>query len=146
MIMKKVLLAVGLMFFAIVSCSDDDKPVNQLKLEGKWNFISEERIVNGTSEMVDLKPGSCDYDYYDLKADGVKHEVYHNENDDCANSNWAGTWSYNAANRQLVLIDDMDAVVWEIVSSTDSDLKLKLISLDGQPLPSGTVTYKYLKR
>lgn len=147
--MKKVLLAATLAAFALVSCGDDDnKAGNQPKLDGKWNLVSAEYIQDGETTKEDLKPGTCDYDYYDLKAGGVKDEVYHDEEDGCSTDNWPGTWSYDAAKKQVTLIDSDDnyTLVWEVVSLTASDLRMKLISDDGETAPEGYEVYANLKR
>ena len=147
--MKKVLLAATFAAFALVSCGDDDNTTkSEITVAGKWNLVKAEYIEDGETTTEDLKPGSCDYDYYDLKGGGLKDEVYHNENDNCATENWPGTWSYNESNKYVTMIDADDdyTVVFQVVSLTATDLKVKLISDGGNTPPDGNEVFAYLKR
>lgn len=149
--MKKLIALSAMLALTLVSCDkEDDKPVTQpeVTVAGKWKLVSSEYIVNGETTTEDLKPGTCDYDYYDLKAGGVKDEVYHDEDSDCATENWPGTWTYNDSNKYMTLVDSDDnyTIVFQVVSLTASDLKVKLISDNGTTLPTGTEVYAYLKR
>lgn len=151
--MKKLVFLSALLSMTLVACGDDDKPAGenpntQPKLEGKWNLIQSETIEDGTSTKDDLKPGNCDYDYYNLKTGGTKDEVYHDEDNDCAKEEYPGTWSYDAAKKQITMIDSDDnyTLITEVVSLTTTDLKVKLVSADGETPPAGTEAYLYLKR
>ncbi|KAA5535927.1 lipocalin family protein [Paenimyroides baculatum] len=152
--MKKLVFFSALLSLSLVSCGDDDKPQpeqqkdTQTLLTAKWNLVKSEYIINGVTETEDLKPGDCDYDYYDLKSGGLKDEISHDESDNCSTSNWPGTWAYNAAKKQVTLVDSDDnyTLVTEVISINATDLKIKLISADGEPAPTGTEVYLYLKR
>src|SRR5690606_23300905 len=111
--------------------------------------VKGEYFQNGTLvEEEDLKSGDCNYDYYELKAGGTKDEVYHDEEADCAQDSYTGTWVYDAATKQVTLVDSEDGytLVTEIVSITANDLKIKLISENGETLPEGLEVYLYLKK
>ena len=153
--MKKIVFFSALLSLSLVSCGDDDKPqdqtppVTQDPLVGKWNMIKGEVYQNGTLvQEADLKPGDCSYDYYDLKTGGVKDEVYHDADADCTEENYVGTWAYDAATKQATLVDAEDGytIVVEVISVTASDLKIKLISEDGEALPEGIDFFTYLKK
>jgi len=152
--MKRLVFFSALLSLSLVSCGDDDKPQpeqpkdTQTLLTAKWNLVKAEYIENGETTTEDLKPGSCDYDYYDLKAGGVKDEIFHDEEDNCSTGNWPGTWSYNASNKQVTLIDSDDdyTLVTEVISISATDLKIKMITADGQPAPDGVEAYLYLKK
>ncbi|WCM42978.1 DUF5004 domain-containing protein [Flavobacterium sp. CBA20B-1] len=149
--MKKLVFFSALL--SLVSCKDDDNtttPVTpEAKLEGKWNLVKSETYEDGTlTDTEDLKSEPCDYDYYDLKVGGTKDEVYHNPTEDCSTENWPGTWSYNESNKYVTLIDSDDdyTIVFQVISLTTTDLKVKMISDDGDTPPQGTEIYAYLKR
>lgn len=152
--MKKIVFFSALLSLSLVSCGDDDKPQDQTPivqdpLVGKWNMVKGEAYQNGTLLLEeDLKPGDCNYDFYELKTGGVKDEVYHDEEADCAQDNYIGTWAYNAASKQVTLVDEEDGytMVVEVVSVTAGDLKIKLISEDGESLPEGIEVFTYLKK
>lgn len=146
--MKKVLMLIGVASFSVMSCSDDEQPYVEPKLEGKWNMIKAEYMSNGELKTLDLKPGSCDYDYYDFRTDGYRDKVYHNENDNCATENLFGSWSYDEATKQITMIDVADdfKVVMEVISLTTKDLKVVVISENDRVAPEGKEYYIYLKR
>lgn len=156
--MKKLFLLTTLLSLSLVSCGDDDKttdpivtPVDntQTLLTAKWNLVKGEYYQNGTLvQTEDLKPGTCDYDYYDLKSGGLKDEIYHNEEDDCSTENYDGTWSYNSATKEVTLIDTEDnyTIITEVISINATDLKIKMISEDGEAVPDGVEAYLYLKK
>ena len=148
--MKKLVFFSALLSLSLVSCKDDDNTTTtpEVTVAGKWNLVKAEYIENGETTTEDLKPGSCNYDYYDLKVGGIKDEVYHNEDDNCTTENWPGTWSYNESNKYVTMIDSDDnyTVVFQVVSLTATDLKVKMISDDGNTPPEGTEVYAYLKR
>src|SRR5690606_40614105 len=85
--MKKIVFFSALLSLSLVSCGDDDKPQDQTPivqdpLVGKWNMVKGEFYQNGNLVLEeDLKPGDCNYDFYELKTGGVKDEVYHDEED-----------------------------------------------------------------
>lgn len=154
--MKKLVFLSALLSLSLIGCSsDDEKPIDdntsdpQNLLVGQWNMVKGEVYQNGDllfSE--DLKLESCDYDYYNFKPDGIKDEVYHDDLDDCSTTNWTGTWSYNEQNDQITLIDDDDnyTLVLEVISVTTTDLKLKLVSDDGENIPEEIEVYQYLTK
>ncbi len=152
--MKKLVALSALLSLTLVSCGDDDKPQDQNPiiqdpLVGKWNMVKGEVYQNGTLLLEeDLKPGDCNYDFYELKTGGIKDEIYHDEDADCAQGNYTGTWVYNAAAKQVTLVDEEDGytMVVEVISVTASDLKIKLISEEGEPLPEGIEVFTYLKK
>ncbi len=152
--MKKLVALSALLSLTLVSCGDDDKPQTeqpqdtQTLLTAKWNLVKAEYIMSGQTQTEDLKPGSCDYDYYELKAGGVKDEVYHDEEDNCSTYNYDGTWAYNKENKQVTLVDSEDGytLVTEVISINATDLKIKMISGDGEELPDGMEIYLYLKK
>ena len=63
--------------------------------------------------------------------------------------NYDGTWSYNLVNKQISLMDAEDGYrfVAEIISMTDTDLKIKIISDGGdKPGDSELEIYYFLKK
>lgn len=154
-IMKKTLYLLSIVMFAFVSCKDDDGPVapgNQQQpktlLTGKWNMIKGEMFTDGKLTFSeDLKKPGCEYDFLDLKSNGKKDETYHNE-DDCTPENDAGTWSFLESSKQLTVVDDEDGytVLYQVVSLTNTDLKLKLLVEDGGAVPANIEVYAYLKK
>lgn len=148
--MKKIVFFSALLSLSLVSCKDDDNTTTtpEVTVSGKWNLVKAEYIEDGETTTEDLKPGSCNYDYYDLKAGGTKDEIYHNEDDNCATDNFPGTWSYSESNKYVTMIDSDDnyTVVFQVVSLTATDLKVKMISDDGNTPPQGTEVFAYLKR
>lgn len=149
--MKKLVALSALLSLTLVSCGDDDNkaPVAEVTVAGKWNLVKSETYEDGTlTDTENLKSGSCDYDYFDLKSGGVKDEVYHNEQDNCTPDNWPGTWSYSESNKYVTMIDSDDnyTVVFQVVSLTATDLKVKMISDDGDTPPQGMEVFAYLKR
>lgn len=153
--MKKIILGV-LLAGSLISCGDDDKPVDPVKqdetktlLVGKWNMVKAEYYQNGQLvESEDLKSGSCDYDYYDLKTGGTKDEIYHDAEADCATENYPGTWTYESKGKTVTIVDAEDDYTIEagIESINASDLKIKMISSGGQPAPEGIEVFLYLKK
>lgn len=153
--MKKLILG-AFLACSLISCGDDDKPVDPVKqdetktlLVGKWNMVTAEYYQDG--ELLgseDLKSGTCDYDYYDLKTGGTKDEIYHDPEADCATENYPGTWTYEATGKIVTLVDEEDdyAVEASIESINSSDLKIKMISSGGEPVPDGLEVFLYLKK
>lgn len=149
--MKKIVFFSALLSLSLVSCKDDDNTTTapEVTVAGKWNLVKSETFEDGTlTNTEDLKPGSCNYDYYDLKSGGLKDEIYHNEDDNCATDNFPGTWSYSESNKYVTMIDSDDnyTVVFQVVSLTATDLKVKMISDDGDTPPQGMEVFAYLKR
>ena len=72
--MKKLLFLSTMLSLSLISCGDDDQNnQDQDPLIGKWNIVKSEIYENGTlTDSENLKPGSCDYNYYELKTGGVK--------------------------------------------------------------------------
>lgn len=143
--MKKTILITTLFSFILISCNDDDKP-SEKNLIGKWNLVQSETYKNGKrTATIDLKSDACNYDYYNLKTNGEKEEVYHKEIENCKVYKYPGTWSYNANTKQITMVnaDESYTSVNEVISLTDNHLKLKLISEDLEP---NTEAYLYLKR
>ena len=152
--MKKILLLAAFASFTFVGCGDDDNTTSDsnntpvASVNGKWKLVKAEYVANGEVEIEDLKSATCDYDFYDLKTGGLKDEVYHDESDNCNPDNWPGTWSYNESNKYITMIDSDDnyTVVFQVVSLTTTEMKIKVISDDGEELPAGYETFAYLKR
>ena len=156
--MKKIILGITtIACLAIASCSSDDNstqdnPVVESpskKFEGKWKMVTGIVIYNGQTQTQDLKPGDCDYDFYDLKSNGSKDEVYHETENNCTETNWVGTWNYNADENTITAIDSDDnyTVVFEIIEFSTNTMKVKLIEDDGvNPENSGFEIYSILQR
>lgn len=148
--MKKLLFLSTMLSLSLISCGDDDQNnQDQDPLIGKWNIVKSEIYENGTlTDSENLKPGSCDYNYYELKTGGVKNEVYHNEQNNCATQNYEGVWLYNSSNKQITLIDSEDnyTLVVEMISVNATDLKVKMISDGGETPEEGEEVYLYLKK
>lgn len=60
----------------------------------------------------------------------------------------SGRWSYNPSTKEITLIDSDDdyTLVTEVISITATDLKIKMITADGEPAPNGVEVYLYLKK
>src|SRR5690554_5782117 len=131
--MKKIALFTALTAFMLTSCKDDDHlrddGAKDLLL-GKWNMVKGEIYENGVlSDSENLSYEGCEYNYYEF-------------NDD-------GTWSYNLVNKQITLVDAEDGYrfIAEIISMTDTDLKIKIISDGGdKPGDSGLEIYYFLEK
>lgn len=153
--MKKI-IATAFIVCSLMGCGDDDKPVEQVKqddtkkeLIGKWKMIKAEYYKDGVLvETEDLKSGSCDFDYYDLKTDGTKDEIYHDKEADCAIENNIGTWIYNSSNKTVTIKDNEDdsTFIVTVASINATDLKIKLVTTDGVSLPNGLEAYMYLNK
>lgn len=145
-------LAIGIIF--LVSCKNDDTtvyPVNpestKTLLVGKWHMIRSETIVDGvTTDDSDLKIKGCDYDFFDFKTDGTKEEVYHGM--DCSLETFDGTWFYDEVKNSIDVIDKEDGfkTVFEVTSITKTNLKIRLLEGNGEPLPEEVEGYTYLKK
>lgn len=151
--MKKIALFTALTAFMLTSCKDDDHlrddGAKDLLL-GKWNMVKGEIYENGVlSDSENLSYEGCEYNYYEFINDGTKNEVYHNFYEDCSTYNYDGTWSYNLVNKQITLVDAEDGYrfVAEIISMTDTNLKIKIISDGGdKPGDSGLEIYYFLEK
>lgn len=154
--MKKLILFSALLSLSLVSCGDDDKPEPQPQpvdntstlLVGKWDMVTGEVYQDG--ELVqsgNLSTEGCEYDYFDIKTGGLKDEVYHDE-EDCATSNFPGTWTYEATSKMVSIVDEDGYLLeGEIVSINATDIKLKLISDGGdRPEDYGFEVFYYLKK
>src|SRR5690606_23975784 len=154
--MKKLILFSALLSLSLVSCGDDDKPEPQPQpvdntstlLDGKWDMVTGEVYQDG--ELVqsgNLSTEGCEYDYFDIKTGGLKDEVYH-DGEDCAMSNFPGTWTYEATSKIVSLVDEDGYLLeGEIVSINATDLKRKLISDGGdRPEDYGFEVFYYLKK
>lgn len=153
--MKKsiFLLIMGTSIF--FSCKSDDttilplEPVSQKTLLlGKWKMIKKEIYKDGNligSE--NLKNPQCDYDFYDLKKDGIKDEIYHDSEDSCLPENYKGLWSYDESKKIITVIDDQDGeLMAQVISLTQSDLKIKIIREDGSAPPIEFEFYSYFEK
>lgn len=148
-----VLLFVGI--FVIISCKNDDTSVMpgesanpKTLLLGKWNRVKEETYKDGNlTNSENLKNPACDYDFYDLKKDGIKDEVYHDSENSCLPENYKGLWSYDESKKTITLTDDDNGeLILQVTSLTNSDLKVKIIREDGSSPPAGFEVYIYLKK
>jgi len=153
--MKKTLYFLSIALLSLTGCKNDDTtvyPINpeqpQNLLVGKWNMIKGEMYTNGELTLEeDLKTADCDYDFYNFKNDGKKDETYHDE-DNCSPENFAGKWSYTEAAKRLTITDDDDGyeMLFEVVSVSKTDLKIKLLVEDGTAVPAGIDVFTYLKK
>lgn len=152
MIRKIYFLSIGLIY--LTSCKNDDttaSPINTEKtktlLVGKWNMTKAETFVDGViTDKSDLKIPGCDYDFFNFKTDGTKEEVYHEM--DCSLETFDGTWFYEEATNRIDVIDKEDGfkTVFEVVSITKTDLKIRLLEGNGEPVPKEVEGYTYLKK
>lgn len=145
----------AIILVSFVSCKDDDAAVDpgngqqpKTLLIGKWNMMKGEIYTDGKLTYEDdLKKTGCEYDFIDLKNNGKKDETYHNE-EDCTPENNPGTWSFVESSKQLTVIDDEDGykILYQVVSLTKTDLKVKLLVEDGAAVPANMEVYVYLKK
>ena len=154
--MKKLILLSAFLSLSLVSCGDDDKPQPEQPqdntptlLLGKWNMVTGEVYENG--ELVqsgNLSAEGCDYDYFEIKTGGIKDEVYHDGENNCATDNYVGTWTYSSSNKMVSLVDEDGYLLeGEIISINATDIKLKLISDGGdRPEDQGLEVFYYLKK
>lgn len=156
--MKKIILGITtLACLAITSCSSDDNStqdnptvdITTNKLEGKWKMITGIMVYQGETQTIDLKPENCDYDYYNLKANGSKDEVYHIPESDCETENYVGTWIFNAEDSSLKTIDSEDnyTMIFKIVEFSSNRMKVKLVNDGGaNPEDFGYEIYSILEK
>lgn len=152
MIKKIYFLSIGLI--SLTSCKNDDTTVSPIKKEdtktllvGKWHMIRSETIVDGvTTDDSDLKIEGCDYDFFHFKTDGTKEEVYHGM--DCSLETFDGTWFYDEVKNSIDVIDKEDGfkTVFRVESITKTDLKIRLLEGNNEPLPEEVEGYTYLKK
>lgn len=63
-------------------------------------------------------------------------------------TNQQGIWVFVESSKQLTVIDDEDGykILYQVVSLTKTDLKLKLLVEDGSAVPANIEVYAYLKK
>ena len=152
--MKKIILLTSLLSLGLASCGNDDNTVLEnetveTKLLGKWNAVKAEMYLNGKLEdSENLAAVKCENSYYEIKAGGTKDEVYFDEEGNCERENYPGTWTYNTSNKHITIVDSDDnyTMIYELVSVTNSDLKIKLIEDDGLTPDEGQEVFYYFKK
>lgn len=155
--MKKIIYFLSISLLALTGCKDDEtvylvNPKDDITtlLLGKWNMVKGELYANG--ELVqsgNLSTEGCDYDYFVIKTGGLKDEVYHDGENNCATDNYEGTWTYNSENKIVSIVDAEDGYLFEaeILSITPTDIKLKIVSEGGdRPEDQGLEAFYYLKK
>lgn len=154
--MKKIILSLSVLAcFAISSCSSDDNKeeividnsVSQ-KFIGKWNLKTGIIIEDGQTYTIDLKTEGCNYDFFDLRSNGTKDEVYHSEDGNCTEENFVGTWVYDQTDNTITTIDTDDnyEMVYEVIEISTNSMKVKLISDDGEAIPNSIEIYSILEK
>ncbi|WP_268845978.1 lipocalin family protein [Flavobacterium aestivum] len=118
-------LALGMSF---VSCSkDDDK---EASIEGKWNYSTAAITTNGIevpfNDYIDNQ-ANCAKDYLELKTAGVANSGEYSS--DCKLTVDTGTWKKDG--NKLTVVSDGESTSFEVVSVTDSTLKLKVSYSEG---------------
>lgn len=142
---------------SLTGCKNDDTTVYPINpkdeitklLLGKWDMVKGESFENGKLvQSGSLSTDGCDYDYFVLKTGGLKDEVYHDGENNCATDNYEGTWSYNSESKLFSLVD-VDGYLFEgeILSITATDLKLKIVSDGGaRPEDQGLKVFYYFEK
>ncbi|SFN51713.1 Lipocalin-like domain-containing protein [Paenimyroides ummariense] len=153
--MRKNIVLLFMSIFVFTSCKNDDTTAipsepddPKTLLLGKWKMIKEEMYRDGNlTNSENLKNPECDYDFYDLKKEGIKDEVYHDSENSCLPENYKGLWSYDESKKIITLTDDDNGeLILQVTSLTNNDLKVKIIREDGSSPPTGFEVYLYLKK
>jgi hypothetical protein len=130
-------LALGMSF---VSCSKDDDNEVAASVEGKWNYTSAALVAKGIEvpfdDFIDNQSG-CAKDYIELKAAGVASSGEYSS--DCKLTVDAGTWVKNG--NTLTIVSDGESVPYEVVSVTNSTMKLKISYNEGGVALTVIVTF-----
>lgn len=156
-IMKKIVYILFIVVFSLYSCQNDDsvKPTptesNNPKtlLIGKWNMIKKEIHQNGKlTSSTDLKNAECDYNYFNLKDNSTKDEIYHDPENNCKIDNYDGNWVYDDSEKKISLTSNNSEkeLIAEIISLSKSNLKIKIIREDNSSPPVGFEVYLYLEK
>ena len=156
--MKKILFCfLAISSIALTSCSSDDNTTNEnpiiedtnsQKFVGKWNLKTGIIIEDGQTYTIDLKTEGCNYDFFDLRSNGTKDEVYHSEDGNCTEENFVGTWVYDQTDNTITTIDTDDnyEMVYEVIEISTNSMKVKLISDDGEAIPNSIEIYSILEK
>lgn len=120
-------LALGMSF---VSCSKDDDNEVAASVEGKWNYTSAAIVANGLevpfNDFIENQ-ASCAKDYIELKTAGVANSGEYDS--DCKLTVETGTWTKK--DNTLTIVSDGESVPYEVVSVTNSTMKLKISYNEG---------------
>jgi len=154
--MKKNFFILFVSAFVFISCQGDDSTANPIESEpenpqtlllGKWKKIKREIYIDGSlTSTIDLKSAECDYDYYDLKNDGTKDNVFYRPEENCKDISINGIWSYDASKNIITLKDNVSEILAQTVSLTKTDLKVKVIRENSASPPAGYEVYAYFKK
>ena len=127
--MKKLLLFASVLTLGFSSCSKDDAKVSEASLVGKWEFAQEGLIVDGQEFLQPyVHEVDCNKDYLLFAASTVAEYNYFGS--ECEEDIYVDP--YTRIGNTLNIMMDGELVVVEIVTLSDTTLKLKISeTIDG---------------
>lgn len=91
-------MLVAFVTLGLSSCSsDDDSSSDTASIVGKWEYLQEGEIVNGTETLHEYSHTTgCSKDYIEFKSNGTFDDVwYENTATGCISENDQGAWTQN---------------------------------------------------
>lgn len=121
--MKKLILFVAVLALGLSSCSKDDDKAPEAELVGKWEFSQEGAIINGQEVLEPyVHEVDCAKDFLLFAASTVTEYNYYGA--DCEEEIYVD--AYNRNGNTLNIMMDGELFVVEIVSLSNTTLKLKI--------------------